>query len=170
MNKNELDLILEQHRLWLNNDGGKRANLRSTDLSGANLRSTDLSGADLSGANLSYANLSYANLSGADLSGANLRSTDLSYAILSGANLSGANLSYAILSGADLDFSQLNLSCKGLDFKIDERLAKQLVYHVINLMQYSELDTSKIFKKQVYKWLEDSHLVTEHDLPKLEDK
>ena len=145
MNKNELDLILEQHRLWLNNDGGKRANLGY---------------ANLSGANLSYANLSDANLSYAILSGA-----DLSYAILS-----YAILSYANLSGADLDFSQLNLSCKGLDFKIDERLAKQLVYHVINLMQYSELDTSKIFKKQVYKWLEDSHLVTEHDLPKLEDK
>jgi hypothetical protein len=125
MNKNELDLILEQHRLWLYNDGGKRANLRSTDLSGA-------------------------NLSGAILS----------YAILSGANL----------SGADLDFSQLNLSCKGLDFKIDERLAKQLVYHVINLMQYSELDTSKIFKKEVYKWLKDSHLVTKHNLPELEEK
>jgi uncharacterized protein YjbI with pentapeptide repeats len=145
MNKNELDLILEQHRLWLNNDGGKRANL--------------------SGANLSYANLSYANLSGANLSDANL----------SGANLSGANLSYAILSGADLsganlDFSQLNLSCRGLNFRIDERIAKQLVYHVVNLMQYSDLDTSKIFKKEVYKWLKDSHLVTKHNLPELEEK
>jgi hypothetical protein len=109
-------------------------------------------------------------LSYAILSGANLSCTDLSGANLSGAILSYANLSGANLSGADLDFSQLNLSCKGLDFKIDERLAKQLVYHVINLMQYSELDTSKIFKKEVYKWLKDSHLVTKHNLPELEEK
>ena len=76
-----------------------------------------------------------------------------------------ADLRGADLSGADLDFSQLNLSCKGLNFKIDERLAKQLVYHVVNLMQYSNLDTPKIFKKQVYKWLENSHVVTKHRLP-----
>ena len=101
----------------------------------------------------------------ADLSGANLSGANLSGAYLSMADLSGANLSGADLSGADLDFSQLNLSCKGLDFKIDKRLAKQLVYHVVNLMQYSNLDTPKIFKKQVYKWLENSHVVTKHGLP-----
>jgi hypothetical protein len=111
----------------------------------------------LSGANLHEANLSWANLHEADLSGANL----------SWANLSWANLHEADLSGADLDFSQLNLSCKGLNFKIDERLAKQLVYHVVNLMQYSDLDTSEIFKQNVFKWLEDSHVVVTHDLPKL---
>ena len=81
-----------------------------------------------------------------------------------------SNLSGADLSGADLDFSQLNLSCRGLNFRIDERIAKQLVYHVVNLMQYSDLDTSKIFKKEVYKWLKDSHLVTKHNLPELEEK
>jgi len=44
----ELEIILENHKKWLTNEGGKRANL-------------------------SYAELSYANLSGANLSGANLR-------------------------------------------------------------------------------------------------
>jgi hypothetical protein len=34
-------------------------------------------------------------------------------------------------------------------------------------MQYSDLDTSKIVKKQMYKWLEYSHVVTEHGLEKL---
>ena len=106
-----------------------------------------------------------ADLSGANLRGANLRGANLHGANLRGANLSGAYLSMADLSGADLDFSQLNLSCKGLDFKIDKRLAKQLVYHVVNLMQYSNLDTPKIFKNQVYKWLENSHVVTKHRLP-----
>jgi len=139
MTKEELKVVLDNHVKWLNHDiDGIKA-----DLSGANLRWVNLSGADLIGADLSEANLSGANLIGADLSEANLR-------------------------GANLDFSQLNLSCKGLNFKIDERLAKQLVYHVVNLMQHSDLDTSKIFKQNVFKWLQDSHVVTKHNLPILE--
>jgi len=59
----ELEIILENHKKWLTNEGGKRANL-------------------------SYAELSYANLSGANLSGANLRGANLS-----GANLRGATYS-----------------------------------------------------------------------------
>ena len=111
-----------------------------------------------------------AALSGADLHEADLSHANLRYANLRWANLSHANLSHANLHEADLDFSQLNLSCKGLNFKIDERLAKQLVYHVINLMQYSDLDTTKIFKTKVFKWLKDSHLVTKHNLPVLKEK
>ena len=86
------------------------------------------------------------------------------------ANLHGADLHGADLCGANLDFSQLNLSCKGLDFKIDEHLAKQLVYHVINLMQYSELNVNKVFEQHVYKWLEDCHIITQHKLPILKEK
>jgi len=86
------------------------------------------------------------------------------------ANLHDADLRGADLSGADLDFSCLTLCCKGLNFTIDERLAKQLVYHVINLMKKSKISTQKIFKKNVFKWLKDSHLVTKHNLPVLEDE
>jgi uncharacterized protein YjbI with pentapeptide repeats len=48
---------LQEHKAWLHNNGGKRANL-----SGADLRRADLIGADLSWANLIGANLSGANL------------------------------------------------------------------------------------------------------------
>ena len=89
---------------------------------------------------------------------------------LTDANLIRANLTGANLRGADLDFSCLPLWCGGLNFKIDEKTAKQIAYHLINLMQYSELNTKKIFKKQVYKWLEDSHLVTVHDQKILKEK
>lgn len=93
MKQEELNLILENHKKWLNaEDDGSRA-----DLSRANLSGADLSGADLSGANLRHADLRHADLSGADLRGADLRGADLSRANLSRANLSGANL-----SGADL--------------------------------------------------------------------
>jgi hypothetical protein len=106
-------------------------------------------------ANLALANLALANLRGANLEGANLIR----------ANLIGANL-----ERANLDFSVINLSCKGLNFTIDDRIAKQLIYHVINLMQYSNLPTDKIFKKYIYKWLKSSHLVINHRLPIIKEK
>lgn len=95
MRKKELTEILEQHKLWLNNESGERA-----DLSGAYLRYANLSGAYLGGANLRYANLKGANLRYANLSRAALSGADLSGADLSGADLSRADLSGADLSGA----------------------------------------------------------------------
>ena len=111
-----------------------------------------------------------ANLEDADLEGADLKYANLKYANLKGANLQDADLQRANLQGANLDFSCLPLWCGGLNFKIDERIAKQITYHLINLMQYSDLKVSKIFKKEVYKWLEDSHLVKERKLLKIEEK
>ena len=64
ISKQELDKILDNHKLWLSSGGekGERADLRYANLSSADLRY----------ANLRYANLRYANLSYADLSSANL--------------------------------------------------------------------------------------------------
>jgi len=105
--------VLEQHKFWLSDNGGNRAdlsraNLSRADLSWANLSGANLSRADLSWANLSSADLSRANLNGANLSRANLSGVDLSGADLSGANLSWASLSGANLSGVDLIAMQLN--------------------------------------------------------------
>ena len=101
---------------------------------------------------------------------ADLRAVDLRGSDLQGVDLRGVDLRGADLQGANLDFSCLPLYCGGLNFKIDERIAKQLMYHVVNLMQYSDIDTSKILKKQAFKWLEDSHVVTQHGLHKLKEK
>lgn len=59
-----LQRILHSHVLWLENNGGERAdlkgvnlrnaNLRNANLIGAELRNTDLRSADLRGANLDY--------------------------------------------------------------------------------------------------------------------
>ena len=108
----DLKKILDEHLLWLNGEGGSRADLSGADLSGANLfganlSDADLRGADLRGANLRGADLSGANLSGADLSCANLRGANLSDADLRGADLFGANLSDADLRGADLSGANL---------------------------------------------------------------
>ena len=63
----DLKKILDEHLLWLNGEGGSRADLcdvdlRNADLRCANLRGANLRGADLFGANLRDANLSNANL------------------------------------------------------------------------------------------------------------
>jgi hypothetical protein len=91
MDPKELEIVLEQHKLWLEGKTtGGRADLFGADLFGADLSGANLSGANLPGANLSGADLSRANLSGANLSGANLSGADLSRANLSGADLSRA--------------------------------------------------------------------------------
>ena len=63
MTQEELNMILDKHRKWLNDEeGGERANL-----CGADLREADLIGATLSGADLREADLIGADLIGADL-------------------------------------------------------------------------------------------------------
>jgi len=48
MNADELRVVLEKHKKWLNNeDGGKRADLRWADLRDADLRGANLRGADI---------------------------------------------------------------------------------------------------------------------------
>ena len=92
-------------------------------LRGADLRGSDLRGADLRGSDLRGAYLRGANLRGSDLMGANLR----------GADLRGAYLSDADLRCANLDYAQINLQCSGTNFKIDEKLAKQIMLHALEL-------------------------------------
>ena len=72
MNEDELKSMLEQHRLWLDSNGGKRANLRGADLEGTNLRDANLQGADLRGV----------DLRDADMRGVDLRRADLDYSCL----------------------------------------------------------------------------------------
>ena len=101
MNQNELNKILENHKLWLNDDPkGRCASLPDANLSYANLWNANLSNADLEGADLEGADLRGADLQDADLRNADLRNADLRGADLSDADLSGAILSGAILSGA----------------------------------------------------------------------
>ena len=69
LNREELNKILEQHKLWIESGGvgGKWANLR---------------GANLCDANLCDANLCDADLYDADLCGADLRCADLDFSTL----------------------------------------------------------------------------------------
>ena len=114
MTQEELNMILDKHEKWLNNEeGGEKANLCEADLCGANLHGANLCGANLNGANLHGANLCGANLNGADLGGADLGGADL--------------------GGANLDYSCWPLWCGSLDVKVDARIARQLAYHFCRL-------------------------------------
>jgi len=76
MELSKLKEILDKHcKWWLDQDGGKRANLGGANLGDADLGGANLRGANLGGANLGGANLGGANLRGADLRGAKFWST-----------------------------------------------------------------------------------------------
>ena len=103
----DLKKILDEHLLWLNGEGGSRADLCDVDLRNADLRGANLSDADLRCANLSDADLRCADLFGANLSDADLRGANLSDADLRCANLSDADLRCADLFGANLSDADL---------------------------------------------------------------
>lgn len=108
MDKNEIREVLEQHQLWLNFNGGKRADLHGVDLRGVDLHDTDLRCADLYGADLYGVDLRGANLYGANLRGADLRYADLYDADLRYTNLYGADLCYTDLRDTDLRCADLS--------------------------------------------------------------
>ena len=108
MIKNELNEILENHKLWLNDKGGECADLSGADLRGVDLYNIDLRCANLNSADLNSADLRCANLRGVDLSGANLNSANLSGASLYSANLRGASLYNANLYSSNLNNANLN--------------------------------------------------------------
>lgn len=120
MDQTRLQKILRDHKKWRDSDGknGEKADLCGADLDYANLNGADLRDADLRDADLRGANLRDANLSDADLH----------YADLRGANLCGANL----------DFSAFPLWCGGLNVHLDDRLARQILYHLLKNVGFSK--------------------------------
>jgi len=180
MNKERIEEILAQHQLWLQGrTTGGCANLRGADLRGADLRCADLQGADLrcaklQGADLQGANLRCAKLRGADLQGANLqcanlqgadlRCANLQCADLWGANLRGADLWGANLRGADIDYAAWPLWCGSLNVTIDERIAKQLIYHALAVALPHM--PKRAITKTLIRWANEFHRVGE--VPELE--
>jgi hypothetical protein len=60
-----------------------------------------------------------------------------------------ANLREANLEKADIDFSCLPLSCGGLNWKIDTRIAAQLAYHFCS-MKCDDPDFIKLKNNMLY--------------------
>ncbi|MGE4267145.1 MAG: hypothetical protein AB7F25_06900 [Deferribacterales bacterium] len=70
----------------------------------------------------------------------------------------------ADLSGADLDFASIPLWCGSLKMRIDERIEKQVLYHLISIA------TDKVRYAELIDFANESHLVSDRGLSKLEAK
>ena len=132
--------------------------LRGVDLKSVDLRKADLRNADLQNANLCNTNLQCANLRNIDLQNANLCNANLQYTTLCGANLRGANLQGADLRGTDLDYSCWPLGCGSIDVKIGVRIAKQLIYHALIVMDKQQ---QRAFLKDPIKYANGFHRIPE---------
>ena len=155
---------LEAHAAWLAGyPEGRRLVERGVDLYGADLYGADLRRADLREAYLRGADLRGADLQGANLQGANLQRADLRGANLRGANLQRADLRGADLRGADLDYSAWPLWCGSLGVKADGRLARQLLYHALDVALGCDDDALKaVISKRLLAEVNKSHVVTQH--------
>ena len=113
MLQDDINVIINQHKLWLNDDKcGKRAdfsesNLINVNLSDMDLRYIDFSGSDLSGCDFSNSDLRGCNLISCDLSYGNFNGCDLRYTDLRGSDLSNCKLTNCDFRGSDLYNSNL---------------------------------------------------------------
>ena len=153
MKQEELNGIMKRHKAWLEGKfGGERADLHGADLHHAILDDSDLQGAILRGAILEGSKLQGAILRGADLRHSDLRQSDLQSAILEDSELQGADLRGALLQhsnlrgaklrhsdmrGADIDYASWPLWCGSLKAYVDDRIAIQLLYHTLSVVQHS---------------------------------
>lgn len=118
INQEQLDKILDEHKLWLkDNDNAVKANLSNLDLSNLDFKGRDLRCISFQGANLTNCNFSCCNLANTDFSWSILKGAKLNFANLfnsqccnadfedakmQGTNLEQANLSFANLTNVDL--------------------------------------------------------------------
>ena len=153
MKQEELNGIMNRHKAWLEGKfGGERAELGGADLHHARLQDADLQGAilrnsiledsDLQGAILRKSDLRYSDLRQSDLQSAiledsELQGADLRGALLQHSNLRGAGLRHCDLRGADLDYASWPLWCGSLNAYVDDRIAIQLLYHTLSVVQHS---------------------------------
>lgn len=123
MEREELRKVLDFHEKWVRKEsGGVCADLQGADLRGTDLLAVNLQGANLRGTILRDAILRHASLRDTDLQGADLRDADLR----------GVDL-----RGADIDYAAWPLWCRSLDAYIDDRIAIQLLYHLLRPVQAS---------------------------------
>jgi len=98
------------------------------------------------------------------LRNANLRSADLCNANLRYANLRSADLRSADLRSANIDYSAWPLWCGSLGVKTDGRIARQLLYHALDVVLNCDDDALKAaVSKRLLSEANKSHVVTEYE-------
>ena len=133
MTREGLNEILRKHKLWLDDaDGGERADMQDADMQGTDMQDADMQDADMQGAKMQGANMQYANMQVANMRGANMRGANMRGAKMQGADMQGADM-----QGADIDYSCWPLWCGSLKAHVDDRIAIQLLYHALSVVQHS---------------------------------
>ena len=121
--REELSEILERHRMWMiGEEGGERADLHGAKLHGAYLQGESLEDADLQHSDLQHS----------DFRDAILRGTKVNGAVLHGTKLRRADM-----RGANIDYASWPLWCGSLQAYVDDRIAIQLLYHTLSVVQHS---------------------------------
>ena len=155
MDRAKLDEILEKHKKWLNNEeGGECADMRYSGLRHSDLSHSNLSHSDMRHSNLRYSDMNHSNLINSDmrhsnLSHSNLSHSDMRHSNLINSNLINSDMSHSNLSGSNLDYSCWPLWCGSLDVHIDDRIARQLLYHLMRPCLVSP-DVSEDFKRALF--------------------
>ena len=143
MEQEELNGVLRRHEAWLKGKlYGERADLHGEYLASVNLQGKDLQHAVLRGAVLQHAELQHTILEDSDLEGAILRGADLRHS-----DLRGAKLRHSDLRGADLDYASWPLWCGSLKAYVDDRIAIQLLYHTLSVVQHSPFVSEEVKAK-----------------------
>lgn len=113
MTQEVLNEILAKHELWYKGKKeGERANLQCASLQDANMQNASLHHANMQDAYMQHADMRYADLREADMRGADMR-------------------------GVDIDYSAWPLWCGSLKAHVDNRIAIQLLYHALSVVQHS---------------------------------
>ena len=163
MNREERKGSMKRHKAWMEGKfGGERADLHGADLHHARLQDADLQGAilrnsiledsELQGAILRQSDLRQSDLRQSDLQSAiledsELQGADLRGALLQHSNLRGAGLRHCDLRGADLDYASWPLWCGSLKAYVDDRIAIQLLYHTLSVVQHSPYVSEDVKEK-----------------------
>lgn len=154
----QVDVMLEKHERWVNGAaGGEEASFNSMDISNISLRSSDLSGVDfrncvgrytdfsdchLYTSNFEGSKLDHANFAYADLELVGFKNVDLRYV-----NLSNAKLHYVDFTNANIDYASWPLWCGSLSADIDDKIAAQLLYHVLATIDHSDKVSDELKEK-----------------------
>ncbi|MCI9130317.1 MAG: pentapeptide repeat-containing protein [Eggerthellaceae bacterium] len=128
----ELEEILEKHRLWVRDKpGGERADLTDADLRGIDLREALLSSAACKGACFDGVDMRGSNISAADMRGASFRMTKMHGSYARGtrfnrAEISRSNMNKMLLREAD--FSKARIENTDMDAcDLRDAIAKEAI-------------------------------------------
>ena len=128
MKRKEFDEMMRLHEIWLNGEeDGRCAIMQGEDLRNVNMNRADMRGVNMQRANMLHADMQYANMQCAKMQHADMRHADMRSAEMQRTDMRGANI----------DYSAWPLCCGSLKAYVDDRIAIQLLYHTLSVVQHS---------------------------------